>query len=76
MKKACDSDNPFVLLTEHWIDESTAYILAINYHNTPMQANISFQTACEVKTVHGTPLENSALHLGANEGALMILKKL
>lgn len=76
VKKACDSDNPFVLLTEHWIDESTAYILAINYHNTPMRASITFGNACEVRTVYGAPLENGALHLGANDGALMLLTKL
>lgn len=68
--RIADSDNPFVRLTEHIIDESSCYIFAINYNNTPANAKITLSDEYNVETVFGNEIKDGMLKLLENDGTL------
>ena len=65
-----------MLLTEHKIDENQAYIFAINYHNTPMETDISLPKGYAVETLYGEAIEDGILKLPPNDGSLIKLTKI
>ncbi len=73
--RIADSDHPYVRLTEHPIDERSAYIFAINYNKIPADAKITFVGDCKVETVWGSNIENGVLHLRENDGAIFKVTK-
>ena len=76
IRRLCDSDHPYVRLTEHPIDEDHAYIFAINYSSRPQTAEITVDEGyCISKTVYGPQICEGRLHLGQNDGALFIIRK-
>lgn len=70
IRKVCDSDHPFVRLTEHKIDESSYYIFAINYSSTPASARLTVADGYTLETVFGNEVIEGVLTLRENDGAL------
>lgn len=68
--RIADSDDPFVRLTEHKIDDDSYYIFAINYNNQPTKAKISLSDGYNLRTVFGNHIVNGFLNLRENDGAL------
>lgn len=68
--RIADSDQSFVRLTEHQINENSRYIFAINYNNTPANAKISISDEYRIETVFGNEIVNGFLKLRENDGAL------
>ena len=75
IQKSCVAHSRFVLLTEHKIDEKSYYVLAINYHNRPTEVKMDFPENCVTQSVFGPPLQNGALHLRENDGALFLVTR-
>ncbi|MBR6762647.1 MAG: hypothetical protein IKM13_02730, partial [Clostridia bacterium] len=73
--RICDSDHPYVRLTEHIIDESTLYVAAINYSNKPAIANLTVLPEYRISAIYGHKLEGTTLHLRENDGILLKLTK-
>ncbi len=73
--RICDSTNPFIMLTEHRINNDSAYVFAINYHHTAMEAGITLKDAHVVETLYGPSIENGILKLPKNDGALFKVMK-
>ena len=53
VRRVCDSDSPFVRLTEHWIDDHSLYVVAINYQNKRETARITVAEGYEVSVAAG-----------------------
>lgn len=68
--RIADSDNPFVRLTEHKIDENSYYVFAINYNNTLANAKITVSDEYDIEKVFGNDIVCGALNLRENDGAL------
>lgn len=76
IKRLCDSNHPFIRLTEHPIDENHAYIFAINYSNKPAQTNLTFTEGYRIsQRVYGPAITNNKLTLAENDGALFMISK-
>lgn len=77
IKRICDSDNSFIRLTEHKIDENSYYIFAINYNNKPESAVITISEKFKIaETVFGSDLVDSTLSLKENDGALFKIERI
>ena len=74
--RIADSDNPYVRLTEHKIDENSYYIFAINYNNKPEKADIKINDEFSVEVIFGENIKNSTLTLSQNEGSLFKATKI
>ena len=70
-ERAADSDNRFVRLTEHIIDERSLYIFAINYNNKPETASLTLNGDYDVTAVFGERFENNTLSICQNDGVLL-----
>lgn len=75
VERICDSDNPFVRLTEHPIDDKSLYAVAINYHNQRQTAAISVAEGYTISSVFGSEIENGKLSLRENDGAIFKLER-
>ncbi len=74
--RLCDSNHPYVRLTEHPIDENSSYIFAINYSAKPATAQLSLKEGYAIRqTLYGTPAQDGILSITANDGALFIVNK-
>ena len=73
--RICDSDHPYVRLTEHPIDEHSLYITAINYNNKPATARLSIMPGYTVTSVLGDGLQENTLTLRENDGVIFKLEK-
>jgi endo-1,4-beta-mannosidase len=73
--RICDSDHPYVRLTEHPIDEHSLYITAINYNNKPATARLSIMPGYTVTSVLGDGLQENTLTLRENDGVIFRLEK-
>lgn len=73
--RICDSDHPYVRLTEHPIDEHSLYITAINYNNKPATARLSIMPGYTVTSVLGDGLQENTLTLRENDGIIFKLEK-
>ena len=69
--RIADSSSPFVRLTEHTVDEKTAYIVAVNYSPYPQDARITAKKG-SFEWVHGAKMQGDTLKMGPNEGAVYI----
>lgn len=75
IKHRVDSSSPFILLTEHEINEKETYVMAINYSYRKEKTTITLNGDFEVQTVWGNEIKNGILELKENDGALFILKE-
>lgn len=76
IRRLCDSDHPYVRLTEHPAGEGSAYIFAMNYSDKPRSAKITLAEGYAVsETVYGPEMKNGTLQLPRNDGALFIVTK-
>ncbi len=76
IRRLCDSDHPFIRLTEHPIDENSAYIFAINYSNKAAQTNLTLTEGYRIsQSVYGPVITNNKLTLAENDGALFMISK-
>lgn len=73
--RICDTDHPYVRLTEHVIDEKSLYVVAINYNNKPAKANLSISPDYMISTVFGDGREGNLLTLRENDGIILKLEK-
>ena len=72
--RLCDSDHPYVRLTEHPIDESSSYIFAINYGSKTAQTNLTCTEGYRIsQSVYGPAITNNKLTLAGNDGALFVI---
>lgn len=69
MHRAADSDNPYIRLTEHIIDDNSLYIFAINYNNKPEKATIL--TDYKLSPVFGETISENEISLSENEAILL-----
>ena len=74
--RICDSDHPYIRLTEHPIDDASAYVFAINYSNKAASANLTIREGWSISQVlYGKPMENGKVTLKENDGALFLVRK-
>ena len=73
--RICDSDNPYIRLTEHAIDENSLYVVAINYSNKEQTAKFLTQSGYKVFTVFGEQLCSDRFTLKENDGIILRLEK-
>ena len=75
--RICDSDNPFVRLTEHKKDENSYYIFAINYNKKQETAQISISEDYRItKTLYGKAIKDNTLNLRENDGAIFMVERI
>lgn len=74
VKRIADSDNRFVRLTEHRINDDEYYVFAINYSNREQSAEISLSSDFTVETVFGPDMQNGKVTLDVCDGALYKLR--
>ena len=75
--RICDSDNPFVRLTEHKKDENSYYIFAINYNKKQETAQISISEDYRItKTLYGKSIKDNTLNLRENDGAIFMVERI
>ena len=75
IKRICDSDNKFVRLTEHIIDENTAYAVAINYNNKEEKASIIIDSDFEADVVYGSGFEGNKTVIRENDCIILKLER-
>lgn len=76
IRRLCDSDHPYIRLTEHPIDEDHAYIFAINYSGKPACTKLSLAEGWQIsQTIYGSTIENDKLCLTENDGSLFVVSK-
>ena len=73
--RICDSDNPYIRLTEHTIDENSLYVVAVNYSNKEQTAKLSTESGYKIFTVFGEQLCGDTLTLKENDGIILRLEK-
>ena len=69
--RTADSDNPYIRLTEHVIDENSLYIFAINYNNVPETADLKLDASYSLSVIFGHTLSGHKLALDRNDGILI-----
>lgn len=75
IERNCDSDNKFIRLTEHIVDENTLYVVAINYNNKEEKANIILNSEFNVSVVYGNEFKNNMLTIRENDGVILKLER-
>lgn len=76
VRRLCDSDHPYVRLTEHPMDEDHACIFAINYSGKPAQVKLTLQEGFAVsESIYGPLPQNGYLALKECDGALFIIRR-
>ena len=75
IKRVCDSDNKFVRLTEHTIDENSLYVVAINYNNKTEVANLFVEEGYRVSTIYGEEVTDLKITMQNNDGIILKLEK-
>ena len=75
IKRACDSDNKYIRLTEHEIDENSLYVVAINYNNKPESANLTIENGYSVSVVCGNDIEDNNVLIRENDGVILKLER-
>ena len=75
IKRICDSDNKFVRLTEHIIDENTAYAVAINYNNKDEKASIIIDSDFKADVVYGSGFEGNKTVIRENDSIILKLER-
>lgn len=75
IERICDSDNKFVRLTEHPIDENSLYVVAINYNNKIEVANISVKEGYRAYDIYGEEVTNLKMTMQNNDGIILKLQK-
>lgn len=76
VRRVCDSDHPFVRLTEHPVNENNIYVTAINYGNKKAIAKLSVESGYKISTVFGETLKDNMLDLRENDGIILRLEKI
>ena len=71
IERIADSSSPFVRLTEHRIDEKSAYIVAVNYSPYPQNACITAKNG-RLEWVHGAKMTGNTLVMEPNDGAVYL----
>ena len=75
IERICDSDNKFVRLTEHPIDENSLYVVAINYNKKTEIANISVKEGYRAYDIYGKEVTNLKMTMQNNDGIILKLEK-
>ena len=75
IKRVCDSDNKYVRLTEHIIDDTSLYVVAINYNNKPEAVKLSVEQGYSVSVVYGNRLNGDEISIRENDGVILKLVK-
>lgn len=71
ISRTADSDNPYIRLTEHIIDDDSLYIFAINYNNKTETANLLIDDSYSLSVVYGNGLSDGKITLRQNDGILI-----
>lgn len=69
--RIADCDSRFLRLTEHWIDDSSLYIFAINYSHHPVRAHFKLRDGYRVEVVFGADYSGEELCVAGNDGLLL-----
>ena len=75
IKRVCDSDNKYVRLTEHKIDDHSLYVVAINYNNKDEVASISIEDGYAASVVYGNGVEGSKISVRENDAVILKLER-
>ena len=75
IKRVCDSDNKYVRLTEHKIDDNSLYVVAINYNNKDEVASISIEDGYAASVVYGNGVEGSKISVRENDAVILKLER-
>lgn len=75
IERVCDSDNPYIRLTEHVIDENSLYISAINYSNKPETASLSIPENYDISVIWGEKFVENTVTIRENDGVILKLDK-
>lgn len=75
IERVCDSDNPYVRLTEHMIDKNSLYVTAINYDNKPSAATLSIPENYNISVIWGEELSGNTVTIRENDGIILKLDK-
>jgi len=76
IERIAKSNNKFVLLTEHKINDNEYYIFPINYSNKVQNVKITLNGSFDVETVFGCAFNNGEITLRENDGCIFKVKKL
>ena len=71
IERIADSSSPFVRLTEHRIDEKSAYIVAVNYSPQPQNARITAKKG-RLEWVYGAKMTGDTLVMEPDDGAVYL----
>ena len=74
VKRAVDTDSPFIRATEHKIDESRRYIFFINYSELPQTAKVTVNGG-RLTAVYGPAIADGVLRLRENDAAIFTYEK-
>jgi len=74
VQRRVDSDHPYVRITEHPIDENSAYVSFINYSYRPEKARITLREG-KLTPVIGPDINDGILSLANNDGAIYLWQK-
>ncbi len=74
-KKICNIHSKFICATEHYCDDGSVYIFAINYSNKEQSAMISVPDEYNLSVVWGGELQGRSITIGACDGILIRLEK-
>jgi len=75
IERICDSDNPYVRLTEHKIDANSLYVTAINYSNNSATASLSIPNEYNVSVIWGEEFKENTVTIRENDGIILKLNK-
>lgn len=75
IKRVCDSDNKYIRLTEHIIDDNSLYVVAINYNNKPEIAHISIEQGYSVSPIHGDNIVGGMVTIRENDAVILKLER-
>lgn len=75
IKRVCDSDNKYIRLTEHNIDDKSLYVVAINYNNKSETAKISVEPGYSVSLVYGDEIKDCMVTIRKNDAVIMKLER-
>lgn len=73
--RLADSNNPFIRLTEHPVNENETYVYAINYSMSSQSADISLPDGVKITTLLGEISDTHHLTLDADSAALFLIKR-
>lgn len=71
-KRIAQTDNHFILLTEHIVDETKRYLFAINFSDKEQTTTLKLPKENRISVIWGTKYANDTITLKAGDGILLV----